>query len=168
MAYLLSVFALGGCVRAQSPVQRPALANAALDEKLGGMLRYDVPLVSADSLALEPQPLLLDVREPEEYAVSHLPGAIQVAPRALPAWLDTVERDRVIVVYCSVGYRSERFGRDLRAAGFTEVRNLYGSIFEWVDRGYPVVDSAGPTAAVHTYNKRWGRWLRSPDVQKVY
>lgn len=140
------------------------------------MLRYDVPLMTVDSLAalqargLAPKPLLLDVRGAEEYAVSHLPGAIRVDPGSdLPAWLDTVEHSRPIVAYCSVGYRSERYGRTLREAGFTEVHNLYGSLFEWVERGYGVVDSRGrPTAAIHTYNRRWGQWLTAADAEKVY
>ena len=161
---------LGACVRAQAPAQRPALHNAELDAKLQGMLRYDVPLMSVDSLARGPRPLLLDVRERDEFAVSHLPGAVRVEPGgALPAWLDTVARDRPIVTYCSVGYRSERYGRQLRAAGFTQVHNLYGSLFEWVDRGHLVVDSTGaPTQNVHTYNQRWSQWLTSGSATKTW
>ena len=165
---------LSACVHGQVPATRPALVNAKLEDKLSGMLRFDVPLLSADSLAVytiegrAPEPLLLDVREVGEYAVSHLPGAVHVAPGKLPAWLDTVPHARPIVVYCTVGYRSERLGRELREAGFTEVQNLYGSIFEWVDRGYGLVDASGaPTRDVHTYNKRWGRWLTSPTATKV-
>lgn len=85
-----------GTAVAQAPTSRPALANAELDAKLQRMLRYDVPLVAADTLALRlseargPKPLLLDVREADEYAVSHLPGAVRVEPGSdLPANLDS-------------------------------------------------------------------------------
>ena len=159
------------CVFGQrAPVDRPVLVNPALDEKLSGMLRFDVPLISVDSLARSPDPLILDAREAREFDVSHLPGAVRVDPGgSLPGWLDTVARDRPIAVYCSVGYRSEETGRELRRAGFTEVSNLYGSIFEWVDRGHLVVDSTGqPTQGVHTYNQRWGQWLTSPSAEKIY
>lgn len=168
--YLLCACALAGCVRAQAPTERPPLVHAALDAKLRGMLRYDVPLMSVDSLARGPKPLLLDVRAADEFAVSHLPGAVRVEPGAdLPAWLDTVARDRPVVAYCSVGYRSERYGRQLRGAGFTQVHNLYGSLFEWVDRGHLVVDSLGaPTQNVHTYNRRWSQWLTSGSARKVW
>lgn len=173
---LVATVTHASCVLAQAPTSRPVLTNAELDAKLQRMLRYDVPLVSVDSLAalqaggLTPKPLLLDVREAEEYAVSHLPGAVRVEPGGdLPAWLDTVEQNRPIVTYCSVGYRSERYGRALREAGFTEVHNLYGSLFEWAERGYGVVDSTGRlTAAIHTYNRRWGQWLTTADAEKVY
>ena len=179
-AFALALLLQAACVFAQAPAARPTLANPELDGKLRGMLRYDVPLISSDSLAgllaasetpvgLAPKPLLLDVREPGEYAVSHLPGAVQVTPGRVPAWLDTVARDRPVVVYCSVGYRSEGFGRDLRDAGFTEVRNLYGSLFDWVDSGHAVVDAGGqPTDAVHTFNERWGKWLTSAEARKVH
>ena len=180
LALALAIALQAACVFAQAPASRPTLANAELDGKLQRLLRYDVPLISSDSLAgllaagttsvgLTPKPLLLDVREVEEYAVSHLPGAVQVPPGEVPAWLDTVSRQRPVVVYCSVGYRSEGFGRDLRSAGFTEVHNLYGSIFDWVDRGHAVVDANGqPTDAVHTYNRRWGQWLTSAKARKVH
>ena len=155
------------------PPERPPLANAALTRKLDRLLRYDVPLVSVDSLAAHPhraRVLLLDAREPEEYTVSHLAGAIQVDPRGkLPPWTDTVDRERQVTVYCSVGYRSENVARRLREAGFTKVSNLYGSIFEWVDRGYPLVDSTGrPTRRVHTYNERWGELVTHPEAQKTW
>ncbi len=152
------------------PPARPALVSQALDEKLSRLLRYDVPLISVDSLTRMTEPLLLDVRARAEFQVSHLPGAVRVEPgQAPPAWLDTVARDRPIVVYCSVGYRSEKYARDLRAAGFTEVSNLYGALFEWVDRGHLVVDSTGaPTDRVHTYNQRWGQWLTSPSAERVF
>ncbi len=151
------------------PPDRPTLVNAAFDDRLTRLLRYDVPLISVDSLTRLPEPLLLDVREHTEYQVSHLPGAIRVQPgQNPPTWLDTVARNQPIVVYCSVGYRSENFARELRDDGFTEVSNLYGSLFEWVDRGHLVVDStAAPTRQVHTYNQRWGQWLTSPSAEKV-
>lgn len=169
----LCAFSLGACALWRSPPPaRPTLVNPALDKRLASLLRFDVPLVSADSLAaLEADSLLLlDAREPAEYAVSHLPGAVQFPPRGpLPAWTDTVARDRPIVVYCSVGYRSENVARDLRDAGFTEVRNLYGSLFDWADRGLPVIDSAGrPARAIHTYNRRWGRLVTTDRFAKVY
>lgn len=152
------------------PPDRPSLVNRELDEKLAQLLRYDVPLVSVDSLTRMTAPLLLDTRGRYEFQVSHLPGAVRVEPgQAPPTWLDTVPRDRLIVVYCSVGYRSEKFARELRAAGFTAVSNLYGSLFEWVDRGHLVVDSTGaPTDQVHTYDQRWGQWLTSPSAEKIY
>ena len=153
------------------PADRPALVNPALDARLGALLHFDVPLIGVDSLRkIRDDVLLLDAREPEEYAVAHIPGAVRFPPSgAPPAWLDTIARDRPVVVYCSVGYRSEGVARALGEAGFTEVANLYGSIFDWVERGLPVVDSAGrPTDEIHTYNRRWGRLVTRDSIVKVY
>lgn len=174
--YLPLAFALtlGACRAQAPPADRPPLVNPALAAKLEGLLRYDVPLVGADSLATlladSADVLLLDAREPAEYAVAHLPSAVQFPPGGpLPAWTDTVARDRPVVVYCSVGYRSENVGRRLREAGFTDVANLYGSLFDWVERGLPVVDAAGrPTREIHTYNRRWGRLVTRDSLAKVY
>ncbi|MFP4228349.1 MAG: rhodanese-like domain-containing protein [Salinivenus sp.] len=133
------------------------------------IIEADFPGVSSlttDSLAARladstvPQPLLLDARSPEEYAVSHLPDAHRVDPEAdsFPA-LDTLSRERPIVVYCSVGYRSARVTAQLRDQGFTDVRNLEGSIFRWANEGRPVVRDGTPVEAVHPYDRTWGTLL---------
>ncbi len=107
-------------------------------------------------------PRLLDVREPAEYQVSHLAGAQQVEPGSDPAALG-LPKDQSIVTYCSVGYRSAAYAQALRRAGFTNVRNLEGSIFQWADENRPLVKEDGqPTAQVHPFNKIWGMLLR-PD-----
>ena len=85
------------------------------------------------------RPLLLDARESEEFAVSHLPGALLATSedQAL-AWLQDAEQDRLIVTYCAVGYRSAALAQRLIARGFTNVHNLEGSIFAWANEGRPV------------------------------
>lgn len=129
----------------------------------------DVPTLTTDSLATHladstaPRPLLLDARSPEEYAVSHLPGARRVDPNAdTIAGLDTLSRDRPIVVYCSVGYRSARVTAQLRDQGFPEARNLKGSIFRWANEGRPLVRNDTPVEAVHPYDTTWGTLLDDP------
>jgi rhodanese-related sulfurtransferase len=47
-----------------------------------------------------------------------------------------------------VGYRSEKVTEKLQKAGFTQVSNLYGGIFEWVNQGYPIVNQSGATSDV--------------------
>jgi rhodanese-related sulfurtransferase len=105
-------------------------------------------------------PLLLDVRAPAEYAVSHLPGARRVDPAARPARvLAGVPRETPIVVYCSVGYRSSRFAERLRRAGFTQVWQLDGSLFGWANAGYPLAQGDRPATKVHPFNEHWGQLL---------
>jgi rhodanese-related sulfurtransferase len=127
----------------------------------------DVATVSTDSLAERlsddsaPRPVLLDARSPEEYAVSHLPGAHRVDPAAdAHPSLDTLAADTPLVVYCSVGYRSAGVAQALRDQGFTNVANLKGSIFRWANEGRPVYrDDDRRVAAVHPYDATWGRLL---------
>ena len=66
-----------------------------------------------------------------------------------------------------MGYRSEKIAEKLTASGFTNVVNLYGGIFEWINQDKPVVDQSGSeTELVHAYSKKWGIWLN--EGVKVY
>lgn len=130
----------------------------------------DVATLSTDRLASRltsgEAPLLLDAREPAEYAVSHLPGAIQIDPDARGAALDSalaaLPADREIVVYCSVGARSAGLAERIQAQSDREVANLEGSIFRWANEGRPLANSDGPTTLVHPYSASWGQLL-DPD-----
>ena len=127
--------------------------------------RHTVPTTTPAALAQalrEPAPpLLLDARTPAEFRVSHLRGARLVPFDSVAALrLPGVARTQPVVVYCSVGVRSERLGERLHALGFRTVHNLHGGLFEWVNQGYPVYDSRGLTQAVHPYSALWGAWLR--------
>jgi rhodanese-related sulfurtransferase len=132
----------------------------------------DVRQMSTDELASvlnnaeHPAPLILDIREPEEFEVSHLPGARQVSPGSDPGIaLGDIPRDQPIVVYCSVGYRSSRFAARLAEAGFADVANLEGSIFQWANEGRPLENaSGGANVKVHPYDARWGKLL-DPDLR---
>jgi rhodanese-related sulfurtransferase len=106
------------------------------------------------------QPLLLDARSEEEFRVSHLLGAQSVPTRgeALRV-LESIEADRPIVVYCSVGYRSAALVEAIQNIGNREVYNLEGSIFEWANQGHPVFRERLQVSEVHPYDEKWGRLL---------
>jgi rhodanese-related sulfurtransferase len=100
---------------------------------------------------------LVDVRNAEEYRVSHLPGAVLI-DSFRP---ETVGPDAMIVVYCSVGLRSAEYAEQLRQQGYRQVYNLQGSIFAWANSGYPLETGNGrPTTIVHPYDRRWGELLK--------
>ena len=169
--WVLSLFVLTITACAQTPpTGRPSMTNPALDERLTTLLRYDVPLIGADSLVSLKDIAIFDTRRQDEYSVSHIPGAVQLSPKqSIPSWILELERDETIVLYCSVGYRSENVARKLQEEGFTNVYNLYGSIFDWLEKGYPLEDAEGnSTLRVHTYNQRWGKLLTRPDVDKTW
>lgn len=133
------------------------------DEKMQSLYKNTVPLVNADQLKekLSTGIVLLDTRAPEEYAVSHISGARLVDyDKFKMKDVKDISKDTEVIVYCSVGYRSERIGEKLKAAGYKNVKNLYGGIFDWKNKGYDVIDSEDKvTEKVHTYNKTWGQWL---------
>ena len=132
------------------------------DEKMQSLYKNTVPLINAEELQAKANDIiLLDIRAPEEFEVSHLEGARLVDYDQFKVKnLKDIPKDSEVIVYCSVGYRSERVGEKLLAAGYTNVKNLYGGIFNWKNQGMEVVDAKNQvTDTVHTYNKSWGQWL---------
>jgi len=112
-----------------------------------------------------PPPVLLDVRTEEEWNVSHMSGARRVDPNApVEEVISGMSKDTAIVTYCAVGYRSGALAMKLREAGFTNVRNLEGSIFQWANEHRPLVRENKPVTTVHPYSNLWGRLL-SDDVR---
>jgi adenylyltransferase/sulfurtransferase len=91
----------------------------------------------AEELASSDPPFLLDVREPEEWAIAHLPGAHLIPRRALPDRLDEVTGARRVVVYCKSGARSGTATQLLLGLGFSGVRNLRGGIDAWAKQVDP-------------------------------
>ncbi|MEQ1745589.1 MAG: rhodanese-like domain-containing protein [Saprospiraceae bacterium] len=132
------------------------------------LLRHSVPEMDVRQAAKNRSQLIfLDARELREYAVSHIDGAVYVGYDQFdPTQLAALHPHDPIVVYCSVGYRSEKIAEKLLANGFKNVSNLYGGIFEWVNQGYPVVAQKKRTRQVHAYDRTWGVWLRKGE--KVY
>jgi rhodanese-related sulfurtransferase len=106
------------------------------------------------------KPILIDARKPEEFEVSHLAGAKRAGSLQEALGILSGEvKDRPIVVYCSVGYRSSSLAAALIGKGFTRVYNLEGSIFEWANEGRPVYSHGKRVRRVHPYDDEWGRLL---------
>ncbi len=129
-----------------------------------------VPYISVQELKMDMDKyLILDTRKKEEYDVSHIPNAIWVSEKMNDSIYAFAKADKTqpIVVYCSVGIRSEDFGERLQQSGYTNIKNLYGSIFAWKDEGYEVKNAKEQTTdSVHVFSKVWGKYLKTG--QKVY
>ena len=110
--------------------------------------------------------IILDSRELAEYQVSHIPGSIWVGYDDFDInRIKEVSKEKEILTYCSVGYRSERIGEKLIDAGYQNVSNLKGSLFEWVNKGNTLVDNEGHfTTKIHGYNSEWSKWLKKGTV----
>lgn len=151
----------------------PALTAYADNESLDAIhdkieRKYpDVSHIRREALdGLPEDTLYFDVREPDEYAVSHIPGAVQVSPAISPeefqARFGEEISGKTAVFYCSVGRRSSRLIDRLEPVLETEeakAYNLEGSIFRWHNDDAPLMNEAGETSKVHPYNWLWSRHL---------
>ena len=108
--------------------------------------------------------VLLDARELKEYNISHIKNAIHVGYDHFNlgnTTLKLTDKNATIVVYCSVGIRSEDIAEKLQKAGYKNIFNLFGGIFEWKNKENMVVDlSNNSTEKVHTFSKEWSKWLK--------
>lgn len=86
---------------------------------------------------------VLDVRQPEEYAAGHVPGAVLVPLDQLPARQDEIPSDRALLVICRSGARSATAVQALTSAGY-DATNIAGGTMAWIDAGNAVVQ--GPEA----------------------
>ncbi|HEX6870889.1 MAG TPA: rhodanese-like domain-containing protein [Micromonosporaceae bacterium] len=108
----------------------------------------DEPLPEVSAHEVPDDAYLLDVRELDEWAVGHAPGATHLPMSHLPARLDQVPTDRDVVVVCRVGNRSAHVVAYLRAQGWDRVSNLAGGMMSWAAIGRPMVSDDGSPAWV--------------------
>ena len=104
-------------------VMLPILASAQqtldpkFEKKIEGLIDHSVPVISCERLEKKmstPNLYLLDAREKKEFETSHLEDAVWVGYNTFsPESLADVPKDGIVVVYCSVGYRSEKIGEKL-------------------------------------------------------
>ena len=134
---------------------------------LGTLLSTEVPFKDVYEIEDLSAFQLLDAREKEEFEVSHLKNAIWVGYEDFNLdRLENLDKQKPTLVYCSVGYRSEKITQKLLNEGFNQVYNLYGGIFEWANAGKPVYQNTKQVKQVHAYDKVWGVWLNTEE--KVY
>ncbi|MCA0132532.1 rhodanese-like domain-containing protein [Winogradskyella alexanderae] len=126
--------------------------------------RENIPYITAQELAMpKTKAIILDSRESNEFKVSHLRNAIHVGydDFNLKGVKNTISnKDTLIVVYCSIGVRSEDIAEELKKEGYTNVYNLFGGIFEWKNNGFKIYDSSNNiTENIHAYSEEWSKWL---------
>lgn len=167
---LLSIVLIVGLLLAVIVMAQEAVQRRVYNKLLNKILSHSVKEVDVNAAFDEYQygnTLFLDARESKEFAISHINEAQYVGYEDFDTTLvANLSKDQPIVVYCSIGYRSEKIAERLVEMGFQDVANLYGGIFEWKNQGKQVVDKQGETEKVHGYNRTWGIWLRKGE--KVY
>lgn len=147
-----------------SRVSAQSIAYKAL---LSTLYDSDFPVLKPAELSDLSKFQVLDTREKEEFEVSHLKDADWVGYDTFSLNnIATLDKNKPVLVYCTVGARSQDIGKKLKEAGFTQVYNLYGGLIEWSNEEKPIFHGDTPTNKVHTYSKSWGIWLTKGE--KVY
>jgi rhodanese-related sulfurtransferase len=151
-------------------VSSTVFSQKSIESTLEKFNRNSVNYISVEELKASDNYILLDTRKKEEYNISKIENATWVGHKKFK--IDSVlekypEKDIPIVVYCSIGVRSENIGEKLIQAGYSNVKNLYGGIFEWKNSGNPVFDNQNnKTEKVHAFSKHWGKLLT--NAEKIY
>jgi len=85
--------------------------------------------------------LLVDVREPAEWEIVRIPGAVLIPKGDLPSKLSELPQDKPVVMYCKTGVRSAETLALLKNAGFADAKHVQGGISAWatqVEKSQPV------------------------------
>ncbi|MDQ3693292.1 MAG: rhodanese-like domain-containing protein [Chloroflexota bacterium] len=80
----------------------------------------------------------VDVREPEEWAAGHIPGALHIPLAELAARAAEIPRGEPIILVCRVGGRSHLATEYLRGLGYDRAVNFDGGMLAWEEAGHPV------------------------------
>ncbi len=132
------------------------------DKMIHATFKAQLPFISTEKLSEHYNNYtILDTREKNEYDISHLPNAIYVGHKdfQLKTCIKSISKNTPIVVYCSIGARSNYIGKKLAQKGFT-VYNLYGGIFKWLNEKKKIVSANNhSTQKIHPYNNEWSKWL---------
>lgn len=140
-------------------------SQKSISEVLDKYNEESIPYITVkDLFKKEKEVILLDARESSEFEVSHLKNALFVGYDNfnLKRTIKKINnKQQTIIVYCSLGIRSEDIAEKLKKAGYTNIYNLHGGIFEWKNNNFPVYNSIGKeTDSIHTFNHEWSKWLK--------
>ena len=168
--FFCAILTASFCTNAAS-VSAASLSNAEKRQEVAAMYadyREDFPGVEeidpekALKLLEDLDVVFVDVRKPEEQAVSMIRGAV-----TSEVFLADTERFRgqSIIAYCTISYRSGKLAAKLNRKGITMV-NLKGGLLGWVHAGGPLVRGNLPVTVLHVYGRKWD--LAPVGIETVY
>lgn len=142
----------------QNPDGFSDMAYGMADKNVPIIFEYQLKKLQAEGKKI----VFLDTRELKEYNVSHIKDAIYVGYDDFDSTkLKNIDKNTIVVAYCSVGYRSGKIGKKLIKLGYKNVFNLFGGIFSWANNNNPVYVNTKEVKKVHPYNNNWGKWLNT-------
>jgi len=121
------------------------------------------PAGTAEAIAGDTPPTLIDVRERDEWDEGHLPGAVWVPRGNLESRIERAvpDRESPVVIYCASGARSAFAAKTLEEFGYTNVASLAGGFTEWKRAGFPY---DVPRSLTPEQRARYSRHLLIPEV----
>ena len=112
---------------------------AAIDEMEGYLefVDYGGGVIFAEQIPKDewPKIMVIDARDPGQFAKGHIPGAVNMDWRQVLAKRNTIPKDKPVLIYCNTGSLSAQAGFALRVAGWDNVRILQGGMEEWKAKG---------------------------------
>jgi rhodanese-related sulfurtransferase len=139
------------------------------DELMQVLYDNTVPLIEPEEALdyiAQQDPVILDIRSVEEQKISIIGGSRPLDYDSFTLdQVPDIPKERPILVYCALGYRSEKIGQQLLEAGYSQVYNLKGGIIHWKNQDLTIQDPNGAlTSRVHGVDPTWGRWLTNGEV----
>lgn len=125
--------------------------------RLANQARSQIVEISPQELSrAKPLPVIIDVREPDEYARGHIAGAKPLSRGVLEQNIDQISPDvsTPLVVYCSGGERGALAAECLLGMGYRNVRSLKGGLQNWLESGGTVETSKG----FQSPRRKWDWW----------
>jgi rhodanese-related sulfurtransferase len=142
MVAVLAILILAGCSASAAAPATPAATERAAAEPAKSIdvasLPRDVDVQMAAALREQPDVMILDVREQDEWDAGHIPGAVFMPMGEVPNRLSEIPADKTVIVQCRSGNRSSQVADFLVKQGFTNVHNMSGGINAWQGAGLPV------------------------------
>ena len=114
--------------------------KAAVIDEMEGYLEfvdYGGGVIFAEQIPKDewPKMVVIDARDPAQFAKGHIPGAVNMDWRQVLAKRNTIPKNKPVLIYCNTGSLSAQAGFALRVAGWENVRILQGGMSEWQAKG---------------------------------
>ena len=125
--------------------------------------RRVIPEVTPQQMRAEPDRVVIDVRERNEFEEGHVPGAVHLSKGFIETQIEDLvpSRETPIILYCAGGVRSLLAARSIRELGYTNVESLGGGFGAWKQAGY---DFVVPKALTAQQKQRYSRHLLIPEI----
>jgi rhodanese-related sulfurtransferase len=132
------IFSLGGCATAPEKPSKDMTAADLVAEAKKNVC--EVSVSEAKEMLDKGGYLFLDCREPSEFKMGHVPGAVNIPRGLLEFKVDkqVPDKNAPLVVYCKVGGRGCLSACTLCRMGYKNVKNMAGGWAAWEKAGYPV------------------------------